>query len=213
MNEITGKQLAEMIGQMAEAIVAKCDDLNRLDSALGDGDHGTGISTAFAEAARLANDLAAPSPPEVLRTTSQALMNRMGGASGALFGIIFLKASTAVKGKATLNRDDMVAMWTAGLEGVMSRGHAQPGDKTMVDALHPAVEAFTKTADWDSAFADAARAAADGAQATTKMVAKHGRAKFTGERALGHVDAGAMSVAIMFAAMDKYWRDAGNGET
>ena len=95
----------------------------------------------------------------------------------------------------------------------MARGHAQTGDKTMVDALYPAVKAFAQAADWDTAFANAAQAAAAGAQATAEMVARHGRAKFIGERALGHVDAGAMTVAIMFGAMDKYWKESGNGET
>ena len=88
MSEMSGRQLAAMIGQIAAAIADKRDDLNALDSALGDGDHGTGISTAFAEAARLVNDLETPTPPAVLQTTSQALMNRMGGASGALFGMV-----------------------------------------------------------------------------------------------------------------------------
>jgi dihydroxyacetone kinase-like protein len=106
----------------------------------------------------------------------------------------------------------MKTLWQAALDGVMQRGKAQPGDKTMVDALFPAVQAFAEGSDLTESFERAAAAASEGAERTSSMVAKHGRAKFAGERALGHVDAGARSIAVMFAAMNEYWKEVQDGE-
>jgi dihydroxyacetone kinase-like protein len=117
------------------------------------------------------------------------------------------------KDKARLTHADAKALWRAGLDGVMARGKAQPGDKTMIDALQPAVEAFAAGATLDESFGRAAEAAATGAQETAKLIAQHGRAKFVGERALGHVDAGARSIAVMFMAMNRYWKEHSHGET
>jgi dihydroxyacetone kinase len=94
----------------------------------------------------------------------------------------------------------------------MQRGKAQPGDKTMVDALHAAVQAFAEGDSLTDSFERAAAAASEGAEHTAKMVARHGRAKFAGERAFGHVDAGARSIAVMFAAMSAYWKEIEHGE-
>ena len=151
--------------------------------------------------------LDAPTPSAVLQVTSQSLLNRMGGASGALYGSLFLRAAVAVKDKPSLTHDDLKAMWQAALAGVVQRGKAQVGDKTMIDALHPAVQAFSDATSLPDSFALAARAAQEGAESTSAMVARHGRARFTGERAIGHVDAGARSVAVMFAAMNSYWQE------
>lgn len=212
MNRVTAQRLIGMITAIRDAIAEVSDELNRLDSALGDGDHGTSLSAAFADAANRIAALQQPAPMTILQTTAQSLMNRMGGASGALYGTLFLRAGAAVKDKATLSHEDMKALWQAALEGVMQRGKAQPGDKTMVDALHPAVQAFAEGATLAESFARAAAAASEGAEQTAKMVAKHGRAKFAGERAVGHVDAGARSIAVMFAAMNEDWKEAQDGE-
>jgi phosphoenolpyruvate---glycerone phosphotransferase subunit DhaL len=180
---------------------------------LGDGDHGTSLSAAFAEAAARVTALGQSTPSAVLQTTAQALMNRMGGASGALYGTLFLRAGAAAKDKVTLRHGDLKALWRAGLEGVIQRGKAQVGDKTMIDALQPAVLAFAGGADIGDSFERAAAAADTGAQGTAALVAQHGRARFVGERAVGHVDAGARSIALMFGAMNLYWRDIQHGET
>jgi len=207
MSDLTAHDLTDLIRAIDRAITAARDELNALDSALGDGDHGTALSIAFADAADKVGQLETPTPSAVLQVTSQSLLNRMGGASGALYGSLFLRAAVAVKDRPALTHDDLKAMWQAALAGIVQRGKAQVGDKTMIDALHPAVQAFSDAASLPDSFAQAARAAQEGAESTSVMVARHGRARFTGERAIGHVDAGARSVAVMFAAMNSYWQE------
>ena len=204
MNEINAQALAAMISAIHQRIADNVALLNQLDSALGDGDHGTGISTAFGAAVEQVENLENPQPVDILKATALALMNRMGGASGALFGSFFLKGALTVQGKATLTKADMDAMLDAGLAGVKHRGKSDVGDKTMIDALAPAVEAFRAKNDFASGWQAAAQAAEQGAEATKALVAKHGRAKFAGERAVGHQDAGATSIALMFAALHDY---------
>lgn len=213
MSEVTAQHLVGMIKVVSAAIGKARDELNHLDSTLGDGDHGTSLSGGFAEAAAKIIVLQQPTPTTILQTTAQSLMNRMGGASGALYGTMFLRAGGAANDKAALTHEDMKALWQRALEGVMQRGKAQVGDKTMVDALHPAVRAFAQGHSLTDSFERAAAAASEGATQTTNMVARHGRAKFAGERAVGHVDAGARSIAVMFAAMNTYWKEAEHGET
>lgn len=212
MTEIGVQELTGMISAISDAIAKARDELNRLDSALGDGDHGTSLSVAFADAAAKVTALELPTPTNILSATAQSLMNRMGGASGALYGTLFLRAGMTTKGKAKLSHDDMKALWRAALDGVTARGKAQPGDKTMIDALQPAVEAFAASASLAESFERAAAAADGGAQATTKMIAQHGRAKFVGERSIGHIDSGARSIAVMFTAMNAYWKEFQHGE-
>ena len=207
MSSIDGSHLSGMVTAIAERLAAQRDALNALDSALGDGDHGTGISTAFMAAAEAVAGLEDNSPMNVLRVTGSTLMNRMGGASGALFGTLFMRAALSTKEHAVLGLPEVKAMWEAGLEGVQQRGKAEPGDKTMVDALAPAVAAFSAASSFAEAWQQAADAAATGADKTREMIAKHGRARFTAERAIGHIDAGARSVELMFAALNDYWKD------
>jgi dihydroxyacetone kinase-like protein len=212
MTDLTAQYLVGMIEAISRAIAAARDELNALDSALGDGDHGTSLSAAFADAAAKAQAIIDPTPASVLQATAHSLLNRMGGASGALYGTLFMRAALAAKDKPALDLADMRALWQAGLEGVMQRGKASPGDKTMIDALQPAVEAFVAAATLADAFEQAAAAAQGGAEQTAGMVARHGRARFTGERAVGHIDAGARSIAVMFEAMASFWKENANGE-
>jgi dihydroxyacetone kinase-like protein len=213
MNGVTAEHLIGLITTISASMSAAKNELNRLDSALGDGDHGTSLSVAFADAVTRIAVFEKPTPQDILFTTMESLMNRMGGASGALYGTMFLRAGGAAKDKITFTHDDMKGLWRRVLEGVMQRGKAQPGDKTMVDALYPAVQAFGEGTTLTESFERAAAAASEGAALTATMVAKHGRAKFAGERALGHVDAGARSIAVMFAAMNDYWKEVQDGET
>ena len=134
-------------------------------------------------------------------------MNGMGGASGALFGTLFLKGVGPARGKPALSKADLDEMFSAGLDGVMQRGKADIGDKTMVDALRPAVERFAARTDFADAWTAAAEAARSGAESTVDMVARHGRAKFLGERGIGHQDAGATTIALMFEAI-RDWQEA-----
>jgi dihydroxyacetone kinase-like protein len=212
VNEVNGQHLVGIVAAISAAIAAAVDELNELDSALGDGDHGTSLNIAFADAAAKTAALDAPAPAEVLQAAARSLMNRMGGASGALYGTLFLRASSVANDKAFLTHDDLKSLWRAALDAVMLRGKAQPGDKTMVDALHPAVHAFSAGQNLSDSFEQAAAAAARGALNTAQMVARHGRAKFAGERTVGHVDAGARSIAVMFAAMNTYWKEREDGQ-
>jgi dihydroxyacetone kinase-like protein len=211
---ITKQIMQAFIDAISEAINAHQSRLNALDSELGDGDHGTTISAGFDAAVERIHE--AETPAQVLQITAKTLMNRMGGSSGALFGTLFQRAAMTVKDEATVSAEQFAAMWQAGLDGVVMRGKAQPGDKTMVDALAPAVDALRQAVDGGksllAALEMAADAAENGAQSTADMQAKYGRARYVGERAIGHVDAGAQSVALMFAAMHSYWKDNAHGE-
>jgi dihydroxyacetone kinase-like protein len=199
---------AAMINAISAAISADSDRLDRLDSALGDGDHGTGLSGGFAAAAERVTELDMPDASTVFKTTASALMNAMGGSSGALYGSLFLRAGMVAQTLNLETTDGLSQAFEAGLDAVMKRGGAQPGDKTMVDALSPAVKlAATENTLPAAALMTAAAAATEGAESTVQMVARHGRAKFIGERSLGHPDAGASSVAIMFDAIAYYWKE------
>ena len=199
-------EMSEMLAAIAAAIATERDLLNRLDAAIGDGDHGTSVSTAFEVAVAEIAALDEPSLSAIWLTTAKALMNRMGGASGAIFGTFFLRGVPLLRDRDSLDQASMAALLRAGLEGVKARGRAGVGDKTMVDALEPAVIAFEATEDFRSAWSAAAKAARRGAQSTSQLVARQGRAKFLGERAIGHVDPGATTVALMFEAFDSWWR-------
>lgn len=184
MSVVTTQYLVGFVTNMSQSITANRDELNKLDSALGDGDHGTGISTAFETAVETINTLDNPTAIDILKTTASVLMNRMGGASGALFGTFFLKGAMIAKDKDSLSKADMDMLLQAGLDGVKQRGKSDVGDKTMIDALSPAVNAFKANADFDEAWQQATEAARKGAESTKELVAKHGRAKFIGERAI-----------------------------
>lgn len=211
---ITTMDLRGMIGCMSQLISANRVRLNTLDAELGDGDHGTTIAAGFEAAVQEIEPAA--SPADVLSIAAKVLMNRMGGSSGALFGTLFLRAAMTAKEQQTLSPALFAAMWQAGAAGVMARGKSQPGDKTMVDALVPAVEALNQAvADGKAlllALEDAAQAAAHGAEITASLQAKHGRARYVGGRAVGHVDAGARSTALIFEAMYTYWKENHHAE-
>ncbi|MFN8371406.1 MAG: dihydroxyacetone kinase subunit DhaL [Anaerolineae bacterium] len=199
----------EILRAVSQTYEEKRQELDTLDAALGDGDHGTTLSTAFKDAYEKAAQLKKPLPADVLRVVAQTLTNPANGAAGALYGTLFLRASLVIKDKTELSGEDMLAMWQAGLDGVIQRGGAHVGDKTIVDALEPAVAAFAdavqKRLPVSVAFEAAAAAARFGAIKTIDRVAKHGRAKFSGERSLGHLDAGAVSVSLLFETLRNCW--------
>ncbi len=207
MSAIAADEMRALIQAMAERVAAKRDDLNRLDAALGDGDHGASISTAFAVAVEETEAIEQPSLSAIWLATAKALMNRMGGASGAIFGTFFLKGVASLRDADRLSHNMMAAVLADGLEGVKARGKASVGDKTMVDALEPAVRAFAAADDFASAWRAAAAAARSGAESTRDLVANQGRAKFLGERAIGQQDPGATTIALMFEAAHDWWKE------
>ncbi len=180
-------------------------ELTRLDREIGDGDHGENLARGFtAVVAKL--DAGTPeTPAAVLKLVATTLISTVGGASGPLYGTAFLRAATAIGDASELDGALVVTGLTAARDGVVARGKAEPGDKTMVDALTPAVQAATAAADsgGDAAavLSAAADAAAEGAEATTPLQARKGRASYLGERSIGHRDPGATSASLLLRAM------------
>lgn len=207
MSAMGAEELTALIRAMAQRVAAERDALNRLDAALGDGDHGASISTAFAVAVEDIEALECASLSAIWLATAKALMNRMGGASGAIFGTFFLKGVASLRDVDRLSNNLMAELLSAGLSGVKARGKAAIGDKTMVDALAPAVAAFEAADDFGSAWRASAIAARSGAESTRDLVARQGRAKFLGGRAIGQQDPGATTIALMFEAAHDWWKE------
>src|SRR5574340_682983 len=171
--------------------------LTDLDAAIGDGDHGINMERGFsAVEMKAAGDVGA-----LLQAVARTLISKVGGASGPLYGTFFLRAATACEGRAELEPPDVLAAFRAGVEGVQQRGKAAPGDKTMLDALVPAVAAMESGLGLRAA-ADAAEA---GARATIPMQARKGRASHLGPRSVGHQDPGATSAAMLVRAAAECW--------
>jgi phosphoenolpyruvate---glycerone phosphotransferase subunit DhaL len=180
------------------------EDLTRLDSAIGDADHGINMDRGFtAVRSKVAELDAATDLGALAKAVGMTLISTVGGASGPLYGTFFLRFATSVGDRVEAGPDDLGAALRAGLEGVVQRGKAGPDDKTMVDALGPAVDAYdAATGDGlPAALAAAADAAAAGRDRTIPLVARKGRASYLGERSAGHQDPGATSVTILLEAL------------
>lgn len=189
----------------AQTVTEHREELIELDRQIGDGDHGENMTRGFS--AVVAKLDALDAPPEqvgdVLKLVATTLMSTVGGAAGPLYGTAYLRAAKATA-SAQLDSAGVVALLEAATEGIVARGKARPGEKTMVDAWSPAVAAAVETADAGAppseVLAAAARAAQAGAQATIPLVATKGRASYLGERSAGHLDPGARSTALILAA-------------
>ncbi|MDR1545217.1 MAG: dihydroxyacetone kinase subunit L [Deltaproteobacteria bacterium] len=208
-------QIKAMLLETAQIIIDSRDELCRLDSLIGDGDHGVGMSHGFTAAKNKLEFEEAEEAAKLLRVFGMAIISGAGGASGPLFGGLFLEGARVLKGRPALTAAEAVQWWRAALEATKSRGGAKPGDKTMVDALHPAVEAMEalaatpQGADLAAVLAAGARAARAGAEKTKEYVASQGRSRYVGERALGHQDAGATSTAIILETLARFAASAG----
>lgn len=176
-------------------------ELISLDREIGDADHGENLDRGFQAVAAKLDTLTPETPADVLKMVASTLISTVGGASGPLLGTAYLKAAGAIAGKTELDAADIVALLTAARDGVVLRGKAEPGDKTMIDAWTPAVEAAASAeaggADVPAVLAAAADAAAQGAADTEPLVARKGRASYLGERAIGHRDPGAQSSSLI----------------
>ena len=204
MNLLSTEHCKASIIAMAQAIRQHRDELSALDAALGDGDHGFNMDAAMQAAVAAIHHKAFETPAQLLMMVGNTLINEMGGASGIIFGSFFSGGGRAVKGRPALGLADLIAFFEHGTAKVQKRGKAKAGDKTVVDVLIPALAALQTAHDEEATITGAVQAAADaaqtGARSTKEMVAKHGRAKFLGERSVGHQDAGATSMALMLAA-------------
>ena len=199
---ITARILDRWLRQCAEVFADHQAELTELDAAIGDADHGANMARGFgAVPARL--DAVEPGDIGALfKSAAMTLISQVGGASGPLYGTFFLQAAQAAGAKAELSPAELAGSFEAGLAGVVRLGKASLGDKTMVDALTPAIEALRRTPeDLPAALAAAAQAAAQGAEATVPLTARKGRASYLGERSAGHKDPGAASTALLFATL------------
>jgi dihydroxyacetone kinase-like protein len=182
-------------------------ELVTLDREIGDGDHGENLDRGFRAVLEAVDADSFDTPGAVLKVVATKLISTVGGAAGPLFGTAYLKAAQAAGDATVLDADTLVAVLTAARDGIVSRGKAAVGDKTMVDAWSPAVDAAAAAAGAgespEQVLAAAADAAVTGAESTDPLVAHKGRASYLGERAVGHRDPGAQStVYILRAAVD-----------
>src|SRR5687768_2566643 len=188
---------------MAAAMEENRRHLTKLDSEIGDGDHGTNMHRGFQAALERLEGADPSTPADALKAVSMALISKVGGAAGPLYGTAFLRASTALQGKDEVSAEDAAEALEAALGGIKQRGKAEVGDKTIVDALEPAAEAAKGAVSEGSAAAvlrAAAEAAKEGAESTVPLTARKGRASYLGQRAAGHQDPGATSTYLLLDA-------------
>lgn len=192
--------VAAAVRSVAAVIVEHRDELVTLDREIGDGDHGENLKRGFtAVVSKL--DTVGETPGAVLKLVASTLISTVGGAAGPLYGTAFLRAAAKLGQETELTASSVVDALQAALDGVIARGKAEPGDKTMVDALTPAVKAARESGGDVAAVLTAAADAADqGAQDTVPLVARKGRASYLGERSAGHMDPGARSTALLLRA-------------
>ncbi len=193
-----------------KAFAEKREQLTELDSAVGDGDFGISLDRGFTA---VHAELSANPPADlrsVLQNTASVLIRTMGGTSGPLLGTFFLRAGTACAGKSELAPADVVALFQAGVDGIQQRGKAALGDKTMLDALIPAVDAMRGALEAGNNLPEileqGAAAAEDGMQATKNMQARKGRGSYLGDRSVGHQDPGATGAYLLVKAAAEVWR-------
>jgi len=188
---------------MAAAMEENRRYLTKLDSEIGDGDHGNNMHRGFQAALERVEAADASTPADVLKAVSMALISKVGGAAGPLYGTAFLRASTALADKEEVSGEDAAEALEAALGGVKQRGKAEVGDKTIIDALEPAAEVAKQAASEGSVtavFRAAAEAAKEGADSTIPLTARKGRASYLGARSAGHQDPGATSTYMLLEA-------------
>lgn len=187
----------DVILKISEVIEEQKLFLSKLDAAIGDGDHGLNMAKGFGAAKEKLESGTFETPGDILKAVGMALISKVGGAAGPLYGTAFLNASKVVKGKEELTIDDYKTMLESALDGVKARGKAVVEEKTMVDAIEPAFHALEEALNNNDSAKDAmekaADAAKDGVEFTKTIIAKKGRASYLGERSIGHEDPGAMS--------------------
>jgi dihydroxyacetone kinase-like protein len=196
--------LDRWIREFARVISENVGYLTDLDAAVGDADHGTNMDRGMKAVVAKLDEAAPCDPAGLCKQVATALISSVGGAAGPLYGTLFMRMATALGPSPSVEAAAFASALRAGVDGVVARGHAELGDKTMVDALRPAVDeleaALADGAALQEALRRAADAAAAGRDATTALVARKGRASYLGERSAGHLDPGAASSALLVAA-------------
>jgi phosphoenolpyruvate---glycerone phosphotransferase subunit DhaL len=203
-NEMNKNQILQWLQTFATEIEQNKEYLTELDAAIGDADHGINMDRGFKKVASQLPSVADKDISTILKTISMTLISTVGGASGPLYGTFFLRASTAVVGKEELVVEDLFKLLQVGLEGVIQRGKAQLGDKTMVDVLSPVVDSFQHVDNNKNIVEIMQQVVSVAEQAmkdTIPMLAKKGRASYLGDRSIGHQDPGATSTYLMLKSL------------
>jgi dihydroxyacetone kinase-like protein len=208
-SSISYGEVVAWIHGFADVVAEQREELTRLDSAIGDGDHGTNMNRGMKVAVERLDALEGDDIGAAFKAVGMALVSKVGGAAGPLYGTLFLQMGNATGGKSELDVAGLADALQAGLKGVQARGKAELEDKTMVDALTPAVQALEHAAqdgaDLSAALEQSAAAAREGMEKTVPLVARKGRASYLGERSAGHQDPGATSSYLLVqAAVDAF---------
>jgi dihydroxyacetone kinase-like protein len=205
MTTVTKEQIVRWLESTAVVLRENKEYLTQLDSAIGDADHGTNMDRGFTKVAEKLPTVADKDIGNILKTVAMTLISSVGGASGPLYGTFFQRGGMAVDAKEELSDEDLVAMLQGAVDGVIQRGRAQPGDKTMIDALLPALDALKAGVSGGKgsvgALTDAVAAAERGMKDTIPLQARKGRASYLGERSIGHQDPGATSSYLILNAL------------
>ncbi|MEO6500508.1 MAG: dihydroxyacetone kinase subunit DhaL [Jatrophihabitantaceae bacterium] len=201
---VTVAGLDSWVRAFAELVTENKDNLTDLDAAIGDGDHGSNMDRGMRAVVAALDETKPATGAALFSKAGMTVVSTVGGASGPLFGTLFLRMGTALGDSTEISLAQLGSALRAGLDGVAARGKAEAGDKTMLDALAPAVTALETAAAAGTGKAEAVRlalaAAEGGRDATTPMLARKGRASYLGERSVGHQDPGATTVALLLAA-------------
>jgi len=191
----------KILGGMSDTIKENRDYLTMLDSAIGDGDHGINLDKGLSEVRSKLDELRNKDIGTILKTVGSTLISSVGGAVGPLYGIAFMKAGEVAEGKYEVDLHDLVKMFEAAEEGIVNIGEAKLGEKTMLDALHPSVEALKEATNKNCTLIEAleksVNAAEKGMKHTKQIIAKRGRSMYIGERSRGHQDVGATSYYLI----------------
>lgn len=201
------KDLTAWLEKIQALLAENRDYLTKLDSDIGDADHGTNMCRGFDAVVEKIRAAESQSTAALLKDVAMTLIKKVGGASGPLYGTFFLKAGMAVGDREELDADALYELFEAGVNGLVQRGKAQRGDKTMLDAWFPALEAMDerRAEGIGPMMKAAAEAAGEGMKATIPMQARKGRASYLGERSIGHQDPGATSTHLLVQAAAELW--------
>ncbi|HCU0432463.1 TPA: dihydroxyacetone kinase ADP-binding subunit DhaL [Serratia marcescens] len=202
---LTKQQVVDWLMRCGEVFSRERDFLTQLDTEIGDADHGLNMNRGFNKVVEKLPSVADKDIGFILKNTGMTLLSSVGGASGPLFGTFFIRAAQAANAKQSLDLAELHQVMQEGVEGVVMRGKAEPGDKTMCDVWWPVVDSLGQSAQQNLSVSEALQRAADSAERavenTITMQARKGRASYLGERSIGHQDPGATSVMLMMKTL------------
>lgn len=209
---ISRDKILDWIRASSKVLAENRDYLIQLDAAIGDADHGANMDRGFKAVMLKMPEISDKDIGTIFKTVGMTLISTVGGAGGPLYGTFFLQAGIKTAGKMELSLEEWTATLESAVNGVIMRGKAEPGDKTMIDALAPALNALKESVDKSEPLAQAVRESAEaarlGMEATTPLVAKKGRASYLGERSAGHQDPGATSSFLILNAAADIWANS-----